>query len=138
MSQAAELGVADRISFPGKVAKLEIPTWLDSADIFINTTNVDNTPVSIVEAMAAGTCIVSTDVGGIPYLLKHDESALLVSPNDERGMADAIKRYLCEEGLAERLSTNARRAAEEFDWSAVLVNWHTLLTGAIDHHRTVA
>jgi glycosyltransferase involved in cell wall biosynthesis len=138
IKHAAELGVAHRISFSGKVPKPDIPDWLAKADIFINTTNVDNTPVSVLEAMAAGTCIVSTNVGGIPYLLRNEKEALLVPPNNEIAMAAAIKRYLCEEGLAERLSKNARRVAEEFDWATVLLNWKKLLTGVNNRQAGIA
>ena len=69
---AGELGVADRIEFIGKVPKPDVPIWLNKADIFINTTNYDNTPISVMEAMACGLCVVSTNVGGVPYLLESE------------------------------------------------------------------
>jgi len=124
---AVELGVADRIAWPGGVPKADVPAWLSQGDIFLNTTNVDNTPVSVLEALACGLCVVSTNVGGIPYLLEHEEDALLVPPNDLEAMAAAVRRVLTEPGLAERLSRNARKKAEGFDWSAVLPQWEELL-----------
>ncbi|HMV50604.1 MAG TPA: glycosyltransferase family 4 protein, partial [Blastocatellia bacterium] len=81
----------------------------------------------VIEAMAGGLCIVSTNAGGLPYLLEDGEDALLVPPNDPGAMAAAVRRLLTEAGLAERLSRNARRKAESFDWSAVLPQWRTLL-----------
>jgi glycosyltransferase involved in cell wall biosynthesis len=84
---AAELGVMSRISFPGPVLKTETPAWLDQGDIFLNTPEVDNTPVSVLEAMACGLCVVSTNVGGLPYLLENEADALLVPPNSVEGMA---------------------------------------------------
>lgn len=123
---ARDLGVTDRIQIIGAVTKSEVPGCLDQGDIFINTTNVDNTPVSVMEAMACGLCIVSTSVGGIPYLLEHEQDALLVPPHDAWAMASAVRRILTEPGLAERLSRNARRKAEQYDWSVVLPQWKAL------------
>jgi len=116
------------VSYIGGVPKEEVPAWLQRGDIFLNTTNVDNTPVSVIEAMACGLCVVSTNVGGIPYLLDHEQDALLVPPNDPDAMADAVRRILTEPGLAERLSRNARRKAEQFDWETILPQWERLLT----------
>jgi glycosyltransferase involved in cell wall biosynthesis len=118
--------VSDRIEIPGGVPKTEVPSWLQKADIFINTTNVDNTPVSVMEAMACGLCIVSTNAGGVPYLLEHEHDALLVPTDDAPAMAAAVRRILNEPDLAARLSTNARRKAETFDWSVVLPSWNAL------------
>jgi glycosyltransferase involved in cell wall biosynthesis len=120
---AEESGVAHRLSAPGRIEKKDVPRYLNESDIFLNTTNVDNTPVSVVEAMACGLCIVSTNVGGIPYLLEHNKTALLVAPNDPKAMSDAVSRLLTEPNLAEKLSRNARAHAEQFDWEVVLPQW---------------
>jgi glycosyltransferase involved in cell wall biosynthesis len=124
---AEELGVSGRVEWPGRIAKSEVSRWLNRGDIFLNTTNIDNTPVSVLEAMACGLCVVSTDVGGLPYLLEHERDALLVPPDDAEAMAAAVRRLLTEPGLAERLSANARKKVESFDWSAVLPRWERLL-----------
>jgi len=122
-----ELGLNGHIVFTGGVPKAAVPEWLDKGDIFINTTNVDNTPVSVLEAMACGLCVVSTNVGGIPYLLEHENDALLVPPDDPKAMAEAVRRILTEPELAKRLSANARSKVEGFDWSVVLPQWECLL-----------
>jgi len=126
LEEANRLGVKDRIEFPGFVPKGEVPEWLNKADIFLNTTNVDNTPVSVIETMACGLCIVSTDVGGIPYLLEDGVDALLVPPEDPEAMANAVKRILTDPQLAASLSTNARKKAETFSWEKVLPMWEAL------------
>ncbi|MEW6114417.1 MAG: glycosyltransferase family 4 protein [Thermodesulfobacteriota bacterium] len=124
---ADELAVRPRLEIPGGVQKSEVPKWLNRDDVFLNTTNVDNTPVSVIEAMACGLCVVSTNVGGIPYLLRNGVDALLVPPNDPAAMAQAVRRLFKEPGLAERLSENGRKKAEDFDWSVVLPKWENLL-----------
>lgn len=129
---AEDLGVQDAITWTGGVPKEEVPRWVNQGDIFLNTTNVDNTPVSVMEAMACGLCVVSTDVGGIPYLLEHEQDALLVPSADLEAMAAAVRRILTKPGLAARLSHNARRKAEHFDWSAILPQWESLFTTMLE------
>jgi len=124
---AVELGVVDRVTCTGPVRKEDVPQRLHEGDIFLNTARVDNTPVSVLEAMASGLCIVSTSVGGIPYILQNEHDALLVSNDDDTCMAKAVRRLLTEDGLAQRLSQNARRKVEEFDWSNILPKWEGLL-----------
>jgi glycosyltransferase involved in cell wall biosynthesis len=123
---AEDLGVLDRIKFPGGVPKKDVPKWLNKGDIFINTTNIDNTPVSVMEAMACGLCIVSTNVGGISYLLRDGVDALLVPPNDPQAMKDAIRRILTEPELAARLSFSARKRVEQYDWQVIFPKWNHL------------
>jgi glycosyltransferase involved in cell wall biosynthesis len=76
-------------------------------------------------------CVVSTAVGGIPHLLENEVDALLVPPNDSDAMAHAVRRILSEPGLAARLSANARRKAERFDWKRVMPLWSELIAGVI-------
>jgi glycosyltransferase involved in cell wall biosynthesis len=126
-----KLDLSNNIQLIPGIPKSDVPEYLMQADIFINTTNVDNTPVSVIEAMACGLCVVSTNVGGIPYLLDHEETALLVPPNDSESMAAAVNRVLNEPDLAHRLSQNARKKVEQFDWSAILPQWETLFADVI-------
>jgi glycosyltransferase involved in cell wall biosynthesis len=128
------LGLADRVILPGRVSKAEVPYWMNKGDIFLNTSNVDNTPVSVLEAMACGLCVISTNVGGNPYLLEHEQDALLVPPDDPAAMIQAVRRLLTEEGLAEQLSGNSRQKAEQFDWSNILPRWEKLLTSVSIGH----
>lgn len=130
---AVRLGIADRVLFLGGVPKASVPAHLEAHDIFLNTTNADNMPVSVLEAMAAGLCVVSTAVGGLPFLLEKDIDALLVRPDDDAAMAAAVARLLREPQLASQLALSARRKAEQFDWDQVLPQWKALF---IDVART--
>jgi glycosyltransferase involved in cell wall biosynthesis len=124
---ARGLGVLDHVSLPGGVTKAAVPAWLNQGDVFLNTTDVDNAPVSVLEAMACGLCVVSTDAGGLPHLLQDGRDALLVPRGDAAAMAEAVRRVLTDPTLAARLSENARRAVEPHDWGAVLPRWEALL-----------
>lgn len=127
--RAHGLGLADRVTVIPGVPKRAIPDHLARADIFLNTTNVDNTPISVIEAMAAGLCIVSTDAGGIPYLLEHERDALLTPIGDAPAMAAAVNRILVDRDLASRLSASAHEHARRCDWAVVLPQWEALLGG---------
>jgi glycosyltransferase involved in cell wall biosynthesis len=131
LADAARLGVANRMTVPGGVSKPDVSRLLNTGDIFLNTTNYDNTPISVLEAMACGLCVVSTNVGGIPYMLEHEKDALLVPPDDPDAMAAAVRRLLTEPGLGARLSQNGRVKAEQFDWSTVLLQWENLLFAVV-------
>jgi glycosyltransferase involved in cell wall biosynthesis len=124
---AAERGQADRIRFVPGIPHVDVPHVLDAADIFLNTTDIDNTPVSILEAASAGLCIVSTNVGGVPYLLEHGKHALLVPPRDTAAMVAAVQRILDDRGLAACLSSAAHERVNEFGWSMILERWERRL-----------
>ena len=88
---ANKLGIADHIRFMGLMKKEDWICLSKNYDIFLNTTNYDNQPVSILEAMALGFPIVSTNVGGLSALLENNENAILVKKDDVEGMLNAIE-----------------------------------------------
>ena len=123
---SAELGVEQQITFTGKLSKEEWTKLAQEKDIFINTTNYDNLPVSVLEAMALGLPVVSTNVGGIPYIIKDKQNGVLVNPGEVSEMADAILQLIHNEELSTTISLNARKYAEQFDWSIIKVKWQKL------------
>lgn len=125
--RTAELSLQDSTDLRGPLPKSRVWEALAEGEIFLNTSRADNTPVSVLEAMAAGLPIVSTDVGGISRLLTDGIDALLVPESSPEAMAQAVERLLDEEGLARKLARNARERARDFDWSRVLPRWHRLL-----------
>ena len=130
LQEAKRLGVSDRVQIIGGIAKSNVGGALSGADIFINTTNVDNTPVSVLEAMACGLCVVSTNVGGLPDLVSDGWDGILVPPRNPEAMASGIRRILGSRELAAHLSVNGRRKADQFDWSVLLPRWERLLQAA--------
>lgn len=124
------LGLTDSVRVIAGVPKHEVPARLSEADLFLNTSSVDNTPVSVLEAMACGLVVVSTEVGGIRHLLKHESDALLVPPGNPELMAQAVVRAMREPGLSGRLSRHARESSKRYDWASVIPMWVRLLQSA--------
>jgi len=124
---AERLGVADRVRFTGRLPKAEWIALSADYDIFINTTNVDNTPVSVIEAMALGLPVVSTDVGGLPYLITQGEDGILVPADLDEEMAKAVVSLLERPEKAKRLASCARKKVENFSYEKVARQWKRLL-----------
>ncbi len=124
---ADQLDVSNALTITGRLSKKDWWTLSREYDIFINTTNADNTPVSVIEAMALGLAVVTTNVGGIPHLLSEGEEALLVEKGDAKGMAEAIKRIIACPVAAEQMCIKARAKVETFDWAVVKKQWQEVL-----------
>lgn len=119
------LGV--EVTFTGQLAK---EAWWNLAaehDIFINTTHFDNTPVSLIEAMALGLPIVTTNVGGIPYLVEHENQAILVDDNDVEAMVCSIIKLIENQYDTKNRVLNAKELVASFDWQKVKQSWKSLL-----------
>lgn len=121
-------GIKDSAKITGKLSKEEWIQLSENYDIFINTTNYDNTPVSVIEAMALGLPVVSTDPGGIPYLLQDGHDALLVKPGDYIEMTGKIIHLMENQNLALKITLNAREKAESFDWNEIKKKWIRLFS----------
>ncbi|GAA4316440.1 hypothetical protein GCM10023115_25280 [Pontixanthobacter gangjinensis] len=115
------------VSFTGKLSKQDWINLSENFDIFINTTTVDNTPVSLIEAMALGLPVVSTNVGGVPYLIEDGKTGLLVDSHDTAAMAKAVESLIENPELAKNISMNARQKVESYDWEQVKPLWLELL-----------
>ncbi len=115
------------VTFLGRVTQEEMPRLYDEADVYVNSPRIDNMPGSIIEAFAAGLPVVSTSAGGIPYIAEHGRTALLVPPGDATALAACALQVLREPGLAERLTSEARRECQErYTWEAVAPRWLAL------------
>lgn len=126
--QVKEMGLLGCVHFIGYVDSIRKQQVFSQHDIFLNTNRIDNMPVSLLEASASGMVIISTSVGGIPFLIKHGENGLLVPNEDARRMADEVTKILENPSLAERLSRNARELAESHDWAKIIPRWESLFS----------
>ena len=120
---AAELGVGD-VRFAGRVAPEAMPALYEEAELYLNASLIDNFPGSILEAFAAGTPVVTTDAGGIPHLVDHGRTGMMVPAGDDRALADAALRLLDEPALAASVAASARaEARDRYGWAAVRDRW---------------
>lgn len=120
---AAEMGMADRVSFPGRIDNRDIHALYGSADVLLNPSTADNMPISLLEAFASGVPVVSTDVGGIPYLVRNGENALLVPAGDCQAMADAALAILDDPQFAARLAAGGQSTVSAYSWPRVRRLW---------------
>lgn len=122
----AELGLGEAVTFAGRIDNDHIAALYAEADVAVNPSTVDNMPISILEAFASGVPVVTTDVGGIPFIAEHERSALLVPPGDPRAMADAVLRLLADSSLAARLAAAGVEEARGYAWERVRDQWLAL------------
>ncbi|HEX8089749.1 MAG TPA: glycosyltransferase family 4 protein [Blastocatellia bacterium] len=122
---AAELGLKN-IEFVGAVPPEQMPALYDRADIYLNSSDVDNMPLSILEAFACGLPVVTTDAGGIPYIVTDLETGLLARRGDHRALAASILRLLADDALGSKLASRAHEECRKYEWSAVSGQWHKL------------
>jgi glycosyltransferase involved in cell wall biosynthesis len=118
-AQARALGIAASVGFAGRIDNERIGELYRNADLLLNPATVDNTPVSLLEALASGVPIVSTNVGGVPFLVQDGRHALLVPPRDPAAMAAAALRVLDDAELAARLRREGVVHAASFAWDKV-------------------
>jgi len=128
IATAKQYCVESHLEIQGPLPKQSVPCFLKTGDIFLNTSSIDNTPVSVLEAMAAGLCVVSTNVGGLPYLLESGREAFLVRQDDDAAMAAAVRLLLRDQQLARNMRIAAFNKVRKFDWRVVLPQWQDLLT----------
>jgi glycosyltransferase involved in cell wall biosynthesis len=121
--EARALGLAN-VTFCGSVAPERMARLYDEADVYLNAPDVDNMPNSILEAAACGLPIVSSDAGGIPFIVRDGVSALLRPRGDDAALAAAALRLFDEPGLASRLAAAARaEVLRRYTWPAAEAGW---------------
>ena len=127
------------VDFTGRVAPERMPALYDAADIYLNAPDIDNMPNSVIEAYAAGLPVVTTNAGGIPYIVRDGETGLMVPCGDDAALAGAALRLLREPGLADGLALRAREeCVTRYTWDAVRHEWADLYAGLAPRLATSA
>ncbi len=127
--RAGELGVDGRVRFLGSLARDDVLTLFRAADAALLTSAWENLPHSVVEALAVGTPVVATAVGGVPEVVRDGENGLLVAPGDVDALADAIRR-VSEPGLRDALAAKAAGSVAELDEARLLARIVHLIEGS--------
>lgn len=117
------------ITFTGAVRPADIPHIYAQHDIYIQSPDIDNTPTSVIEAYACGLPVVSTDAGGIPFILRDGVDGLLAPVDDHVALAAQGLRLLDDPTMAAQLAATARGFCDRCTWSAVRPLWLDLYEG---------
>ena len=115
------------VNFAGVAPHTEINRYYEQADIFINASRLDNMPVSILEAFAAGTPVVTTAPECMPYLVEHEQTGMLSPVGDADALATNVIRLLRDPELAAKLAQNAYAQSQKFQWKVIREQW-------VDHY----
>ncbi len=119
----SRLDLQDHVLFSGQLSKIEWTALSKDYDIFINTTDYDNNPVTLLESMALGLPIVSTNVGGVPYLIDDNVTGLLVEAKKSEQMVEKINELISGKIDGYQIARNAREAVSHYDKNEIIKQW---------------
>lgn len=130
--QSQSLQLTDKVSFLGKLPNVQLPDYYAAADIFVAPSIIDSAGdtegqgVTLVEAMASGTAIISTDTGGISEVVEHEHSGILVAPQSPLELKSAMIQLLDDRKLREQIAEQGKQSAEKYAWSRVGLSFQAL------------
>jgi glycosyltransferase involved in cell wall biosynthesis len=134
MAEARALGVADRVELPG--FRSEPHRWIGAFDIFALSSDSEQSPISLLEAMAAGLPAVCTAVGDIPDMVSADNKPLIVAPDDEAAFTAALDALAERRDLRHAVGlANREKAARDFDEGTMIARYARLYGEAINRPR---
>ena len=126
-----ELGLRN-VEYLGKLPPTESRKLYDRADVYLCATAIDCFPNSLIEAFASGVPVVTTDAGGIPFLVAHEDTGLMVPVGDVNGLADQVLRLFNEPGLHASIARNAySEVSNKYVWSVVSGQWEELFRAVV-------
>lgn len=108
--QVNDLGLS-MVEFLG--TRDDVPNILNKTDVFVLPTLNDSLPLAVIEAMHSGVCVITTTSGGIPELVKHSKTGILVEPGDTEQLEHALKFVITNQKAREQLGENARKFAKK-------------------------
>ena len=123
-----ELGVTD-VEFRGRVEREEIAAVYNDHDVFLNSSDIDNMPISVLEAFASGLPVVTTEAGGIPWMIRDRETGHLVPLNDHERLAERLIEVLHNQTATAKLVSEAKEQLKHYRWPAVAQKWFNLYSG---------
>lgn len=118
----------ENVEFLGRISNEEMGKLYEKADIYLNSSVVDNMPLSFIEAFSCGLPIVSYSTGGIPYLVASGETGLLVKPKDFEMLAQKAIFLLENQEFAQKIVAKARAEVVKYSWENVRKLWLELFT----------
>ncbi|HEY9862515.1 MAG TPA: glycosyltransferase family 1 protein [Candidatus Obscuribacterales bacterium] len=115
-----ELGLSEMTTFPGRLGDDTLPTYYAAADVCVVPSHYEPFGLVAIEAMASGTPVIASDVGGLQFTVVPEETGLLAPPQDDVAFAEAIDRVLKDAAWRNQLGVAARKRVETyFSWEGV-------------------
>lgn len=130
-----KLGLDDCVEFAGQISNHEIPKYMKKSDIFVLPSLSEGFPNVILEAMAAGLPIVSTNVGGVPDIIQEEVNGLLVKPMSPRDTANGVLMLLKDDELRKKMSANNKIEAQKYSLDKVVDNLENIYVKAINNSK---
>ena len=118
-AMARDLGIGERVSFPGAVPQDELKHYYRAADVQVVTSRYESFGLAAVEALASGTPVVAAAVGGLTSIVREGENGLLVRWRCPGAFAERLDELLTDDALRARLAANARQSVERFSWQRI-------------------
>lgn len=137
-SIVAELGMSDFTIFPGRLGDEILPVYYAAADVCVVPSHYEPFGLVAIEAMASGTPVVASDVGGLQFTVVPEETGLLAPPKDYAAFASAIDRILSDSDFRNQLGLAARKRVEnKFSWEGVAQQLSDLYTQLLEEETTL-
>lgn len=133
--QVAHFKLENSVTFTGRLAPEKMAQLYQNADVMLNASTVDNTPNSIIESLACGTPVVTTNAGGISKLVKNQFDALLVDIGDDKNMAEQVISLLRNKEQRVELIENGLNTITKFYWPNVWLNLKACYDSVIANKR---
>ena len=114
------------VTFIGRVGNNEIYRQLDQADIFLSSPTIDNMPVSVLEAMNAGLLVISSRVGGVPYMIKNNTTGLLFESDNHEELAQKMLWAAANQTVTKAIIQQAHRAVGNYRWEIIKEKLYTV------------
>ena len=135
-AQAERLHLGDRVVFAG--LRRDVERLLPLMDVFVLPSQYEGFGIALIEAMAAGLPVIGTDVGGVPEIITHQQTGLLVPPGDAQALATAIERFLLDGALAQAMAKAGQRdVCSRFSLDRAVSQHETLYRACVSKREAV-
>jgi glycosyltransferase involved in cell wall biosynthesis len=133
----AEVGMSEKTVFPGRIGDEALPVYYAAADVCVVPSHYEPFGLVAIEAMASGTPVIASDVGGLQFTVVNEQTGLLAPPKDVTAFSRAIERILNDPHWQKQLGINARKRVEEkFSWSGVAYQLNELYLRLIEQESS--
>ncbi len=138
------LGIEKRVHFWGRIPNVSLPSYYAAADLFVAPSVVDpmgdteGQGVVFLEAMASGTAVIATHVGGIGEVIENRINGLLVSPNNPDELYRSMEQLLSDDTLRSQLARQGQETAKAYHWTTIAQRFFTLYKRLIHDRKLPA